>query len=328
MSAKSRIASHFAALRAPAIGGAGIDPRREGEAMASHYLFARRVRRMSPAKALAFARELPAAYVSGCEYYEPFAPCGAASREGAETVRHCADVNAIGLRFVGTAESLASLRHNGWYNEPEGDGGTLSGAVWLLPARKGVSRLIYGYRELEASGAEMNPGSALLRVSDVVAAPIRGKWESIEDAPETRDAAIWADGMAERAAEDERDYRESYNRGAKAAEADAEALETAAALRPLLAELRSIRRGAVAGTVPAICAALRSRVDSMLETIRTKREERDSAWADCPSYAEEPWRAGFMDTAAGGFVRAVRLGYAKASDWRGAPEANPMNAPA
>ena len=326
MSVKSRLASYFAATRVPAIGGAGIDPRREGEAMASHYLHARRVRRMSPAAALAFARELPAAYVTGAEWYESSGgPCGSASREGGETARHCADVDAIGLRFVGEAEALASLRYNGWYNREAEDGETLAGAVWQLPAKRGVARLIYGYREKEANGKEMNPGSALLRTSDIVRANVRGL-EDITDAPETRDAAIWADGMAERAAEDERDWNRDYQAGARAAERDAAALEARAELMPLLAELRAVRRGALAGTLPAVCAALRERVDSALEAIREAREARDKAWSDCPTYAEDGWRAGFMDTAAGGFVRAVALGYAKASDWRGKPEDNPCHA--
>lgn len=63
-------------------------------------------------------------------------------------------------------------------------------------------------------------------------------------------------------------------------------------------------------------------VESLLETISEKREARESAWAAVWRGADlKPWLAGFMDESS--FVRAVRLGYAKASDWKGKPEENP-----
>lgn len=171
----------------------------------------------------------------------------------------------------------------------------------------------------------MNPGSAVLCVSDVVTVPRRGEYDSLESADETRDAARYADGIAESAAEDQREYERHYRAGREAAEKDAEAIAARGELLPLLAELRAERRQRLAGAAgrTAICAALRSRVDSLLETTAEARRERDSAWAHVSGSSEEPWKAGFMDEAADGFRRAVRLGFAKASDWRGAPEDNP-----
>ena len=143
-------------------------------------------------------------------------------------------------------------------------------------------------------------------------------------ADETADGARWADGLAESTAETRRDESAAYERGKAAGEADNAAAEARRELLPLLAELRALRRSRVAGETPAACKALRSAVDSLLETISKKRAKRDRAWGDSGWQGTlDSWRAGFMDESEGGFVRAVRLGYASRDDWRGAPEANP-----
>lgn len=329
------LANIFARRRAPAIGGAGIDPKAEGAAIASHYRYFRNVRGLPAMAARAAALELPAAYVKGREYYGPRGGAGAVFKQGGDSLRWIESTADAGLRFVAWADELARLGHTGWYTDDLGDWMTLRGGVWQLPGRNGEARLVYGLAEFEGWG-EMNPGSAAICVSDIVRQPMRGEFGNLDETEGARDAARYADGLAERMAEQERDYRRAYDAGRAAAEADAAAIAARAELLPLLGELRALRRSPVAGETPAACKALRRAVDSLLETISEKRGERDSAWDGVEHLSDpqnawranllEAWRAGFMDQSEGGFVRAVCLGYAKASDWRGAPEANPCGA--
>lgn len=290
---------------------------------ARSYLWNRRVRGMGATAALELAAPvalLPHT-VRRPQWYGNRGGAGAPFREGADVLRWIESTEAAGLRFVAWADDVADLRHTGWYCDDEGRE-TLRGGVWQLPGKAGAARLLYGYAEFEGRG-EMNPGSAALCVSDVVTVPMREHFGNLDETEGARDAAKWADSLAESTAEDRRDYESAYQAGRRAAEMDAEALEARAELLPLLRELRALRRSPVAGTLPAACKALRSRVDSLLETISEKRRERESAWAAVWSSDESAWRAGFMDES--GFVRAVRLGYVKASDWRGRPEMNPCN---
>lgn len=297
------------------------------DAAARAYLWNRRVRFMPAGAALAAA--LPVALRSHNDrrarlwYGSAGGAAGARFKHGADVLRWIENTEAAGLRFVAWADELAGLRHTGWHCDDEGRE-TLRGGVWQTPGKAGAARLLYGYAEFEGRG-EMNPGSAALCVSDVVTVPMRGEFGNLDETEGARDAARWADGLAESTAEDRRDYNAAYQAGREAAEADAAAIAARAELLPLLGELRALRRAPVAGETPNACRALRRAVDSLLETISEKRAERESAWGNVWRGADlEPWRAGFMDES--GFVRAVRLGYAKASDWRGPADANPCGA--
>lgn len=296
------------------------------DAAARAYLWNRNVRHMGARAALEAAAPValrPHTDRRARLWYGNRGGAGAPFQSGRDSLRWIESTADAGLRFVGWADELpGGPDHTGWFTDEHGDGMTLRGGVWQLPGKGGAVRLLYGYAEWEGRG-EMNPGSAALCVSDIVNAPGQSEWEGVRDLPETRDAARWADGLAESVAERERDYSEAYNAGRKAAERDNAAAEARRELLPLLAELRTLRRDRVAGETPAACKALRSAVDSLLETISAKRAKRDSAWADVWSASREAWAAGFMDESEGGFVRAVRLGYASRDDWRGAPEANP-----
>lgn len=290
------------------------------DAAARAYLWNRNVRRMGARAALEAAAPValrPHTDRAARLWYGPRGGAGAPFKAGGDVLRWIESTADAGLRFIGWADELpGGPDHTGWYCRADDFGDTLRGGVWQLPGKAGEARLLYGYTEFEGRG-ETNPGSAAVCVSDIVRHPMRGEFGNVDETDGARDAARWADGLAESEAERQRDYDESYQAGRRAAELDAESLEARAELRPLLAELRAERK---AGGLerPAICAALRRRVDSLLETISAKRAARDSAWGDCPSWAEEGWRAGFMDES--GFARAVRLGFASRSDWRGKPE--------
>lgn len=307
-------------------GGAGIDTRRESGFVASHYLWFRRVAGKPAVEALQRAKALPAAYVAGHGYYGSLGPWGAPYVDAGDTLRHCSDTRAAGLRFVGYADDLAGLNHTGWHCDDEGRD-TLRGAVWQLPGKGRHARLIYGYQEMEGR-REMNEGSAILCISDMRRADMRDAFGNVDESDEARDAARSADSLAEHDAESRRDYNAAYQAGREAAEHDAAALEAHGEALALVASIRAERTAArlagreVQGT---ICATLSGALESLLETISAKRAERESAWAAVWRGVDlEPWLAGFMDESS--FVRAVRLGYAKATDWKGEPSANPCHA--
>lgn len=294
------------------------------DAAARAYLWNRRVRFMPAGAALAAA--LPVALRSHTDrrarlwYGSAGGPAGARFRHGGDVLRWIENTEAAGLRFVGWADDVAGLRYTGWHCDDEGRE-TLRGGVWQMPGKAGAARLLYGYAEFEGRG-EMNPGSAALCVSDVVTVPMRGEFGNLDETEGARDAARWADGLAESTAEDRRDYDTAYQAGRRAAELDGEALELRERARAIAGAAKAHRRS---GVGPVMGAALCRTLADLLETISAKRAERESAWAQVWRGADlEPWLAGFMDES--GFVRAVRLGYAKASDWRGAPEANPCGA--
>lgn len=300
------------------------------DAAARAYLWNRNVRHMGARAALEAAAPValrPHTDRRARLWYGNRGGAGAPFRHGTDSLRWIESTEAAGLRFVAWADDVKAARveHTGWHcTEGNWTGETLRGGVWQLPGKGGAARLLYGYAEFEGRG-EMNPGSAALCVSDVVSVPMADDWRGdLLGADETADAARYADGLAESTAEDRRDYSEAYEAGRRAAERDEAAAEARRELLPLLAELRALRRSRVAGETPAACKALRSAVDSLLETISAKRAKRDAGWRDCPSSAESAWAAGFADEA--GFVRAVRLGYLRRDDWQGAPEANPMGA--
>lgn len=297
------------------------------------YLWNRYVRKLPAARAL----EIAAPYVlrpysvRPPQWFGKRGTVGAAWDRSGDSFRWFESTADSGLRFVAWADEILSLRYTGWHSRADGDGETLRGGVWQLPGRKGRARLVYGYAEFEGRG-EMNPGSAAICVSDILETERAALWESVRDFPETRDAARYADGIAERQAEKARDYDSAYQAGREAAEADAEGIEARRELLPLLAELRAARKAGLAyrlpGQAPALCSALRARVSALLETVSEARAERDKLWQDCWSGQAEAWAAGFADNAEGGFVRAVRLGYRKATDWQGPADRNPCYAEA
>lgn len=306
------------------------------DAAARAYLWNRRVRNMGAQAALEAA--LPVALRPHTDraarlWYGPRGGAGAPFKAGSDVMRWLEDTAAAGLRFVGWADDLpGGPNHFGWFTRADSDMDSemLRGGVWQLPGRNGEARLVYGYAEFETRNQETNPGSAAVCVSDIVRQPMRDQFGNLDETEGARDAARWADGLAESQAEQSRDYDESYQAGRAAAEIDAELVETRRELLPLMAELRAERKRAARtlgasppeAARPAICAALQSKVESMLETISEARTKLAEAWAACPSWAEEAWRAGFMDES--GFARAVRLGFASRDDWKGKPEDCPV----
>ena len=219
-------------------------PEADSELLARVYLTNRRRRSMGASEALdrALGLRLADGQRPANLWYGNRGGFGAPFTRGGDVLRWTESTADAGLRFIGWADELpGGPDHTGWHTDEHGDLETLRGGVWQLPGRKGRARLVYGYTEWEGRG-EMNPGSAALCVSDIVETEPCREWESVTDLPEIRDAARWADGVADSAAEAERDYRAAYDKGREAAEHDTAAIEARGELLPLLAELRTERR--------------------------------------------------------------------------------------
>lgn len=305
-------------------------PEADSELLGRVYRTNRRRRLMGASEALerALGLRLAAGQRPANLWYGSRGGFGGPFTRGGDVLRWTESTADAGLRFIGWADELpGGPNHTGWHTDEHGELETLRGGVWQLPGRNGRARLVYGYTEGEGRG-EMNPGSAAICVSDIVESEPCREWESVTDLPEIRDAARWADGVADNAAEAERDYRAAYDKGREAAEHDAAAIEARGELLSLLAEMRPLRKGGFTPLSPAgrVYAALRAHVDSLLETISESRAARDSVWDSVWSSEIEAAQCGFMDSTSDGFRRAVALGYASRDDWHGAPELNPCGA--
>lgn len=282
------------------------------------YLWNRRVRGMGAARALELA--IPYALcphtVRPSQWYGPRGVAGQVWQESGDSMRWLDGYSHLGLRLVGYADELPGgpRGHTGWFADSD-QSETLRGAVWQLPGRKGRARFVYGYVEFEGR-EEMNPDSGTVCASDILSVDRKGEdsiWNDQTDSDECRDAARYADGMAESVAETRRDNWEAYNAGRDAAEHHEDAIEARRALLPLVSEMRAIRKGAFTPLSPAgrVCAALLERVESTLETISEKRAARDRLWSECPSSMESSWLAGFIDYAHNGRAVARAMGWIK-----------------
>lgn len=209
-----------------------------------------------------------------------------------------------GLRYVGRVvpdtpcRGLWDSRGDcGWHTDPHGDvfkdgTGLCYGVVYQLPGRNGESRFVAGF---EFGGQDGGPSLDLTRVF----IEPKGDYQSDPcDLDAARDAARHADSLAKAAAEAEREYQTAWRAGSNFAQ-EGEAIENAR--RDLLDILKE--RRALKGTqAPALCAAIRSQVQSLLRTIRRARKARaELAQGDAPDLCfwpgDERLRAAFCEGA-------------------------------
>jgi hypothetical protein len=212
-------------------------------------------------------------------------------------LRWIEDPTAAGLRFVGFADELAprSVQHVGWLTDEEClDNSTLRGAVYQLPARDGRPVYVPAYREGSCDGQQWRDtatgrvdtfgGPAAVAFGELICGDRGGlgdEYASFQENDDVRDAARRADRIAELQAESEREYNEAWQAGSRFAElAETIAADRRASLA-LLREMKPERQRAA--DRPAICAALRERLESLLEDIREARERRAELLNDCPS---------------------------------------------
>jgi hypothetical protein len=202
----------------------------------------------------------------------------AASRSEDGTALHLAHESGLGaVRAIVEADSVVKSLPGGWYDNPHGESfkdgsGLIFGVVASLPH----GRFLAGW---QAGGCDGGP-TLSTRI-------FGGPGHDPEDSAE--DAARYADGMAERVAEDERAYREGWEAGTAWAEAGQRLAELRAELRAVLAELRTARGILAPGRLPSLCAALRQAVaDKLAERaeLMAERAELAERWADSEGWAE------------------------------------------
>lgn len=187
-----------------------------------------------------------------------------------------------GLRLIGFADEIARethwrmIDHSGWFADPDGCE-LFRGVVYQLPAARHGSkgereRYVYGYADPN------NKGAALLAFS-----PVSDKME----------AARFSDGFAERCAETERDYREAWQAGQRAAELAEERRELTAQVRALLRELASACDRL--GDVPHIKTALRGAIRHALDAREKARQERQELRDSFEHSRDQTLAAAFRD---------------------------------
>lgn len=258
------------------------------------------------------------AAVSKVRRYAPTAPAltyqardESSPARSRERLAYVEKPEAFGLRFVGrvTHESYGGRDTwdtrglCGWHTDPYGDvsrdgTGLCFGVVYQLPARDGCARFVAGY------GFGGPDGGLCLDLGNVYtsesARGLNCSYEGAQGHDDARDAARAADSMAERAAEQEREYQAAWQCGRAYDDARQEALEARTAALALLKERRAAMARA-AGNLPAICAAIRDSVAGHVATIADARETmrkaiEGEAYGLCV-YMDSDARTAFCDAA-------------------------------
>ena len=170
--------------------------------------------------------------------------------------------SAFGERHMRWIErpDFAGLRHvadcdTGWYLDEDGLD-IVHGVVYQLPGKGGKPRYVAGYSD------PFNDGPVCLSFDDI--------------AEDERTAMRWADGIAERMAEEEREYQVASS---AAMRFNALADEIATARRECLAifaEVRQIETRQTLCKMPHVMSAIRERIKGHVRTIREARREREN----------------------------------------------------
>lgn len=162
-----------------------------------------------------------------------------------------------GFRYVGTASEAYRREHGcrsrtifeGWYND-EFRSDLSVGHVLQLPARDGKPCYVIAVDETDSEGKTVWP----LRMFDSMS-----------------DAALAADGAAERWAEINREENEKFQREQEIEESREAIISIRSDLRLLVREMKAARRMGVEG-FPTLCRALRSRIADLREQSREAYE--------------------------------------------------------
>lgn len=189
------------------------------------------------------------------------------SAYGEKQLRWIEKPESKGLRFIGLAHDVAPrlVEHKGWYTD-EFQNETVSGVVYQLTGKDGVSRYLSGYAD-PYNCDKNGRGPALLSLE------IFADTDSDEA---KRDAAGNADHIAKRFAEEERAYQESNRLGREAREKATEALTEG---KEMVAQCRALRRfWKVRNGTPALPAHLaRQAIREALQSLRYARESYQEA---------------------------------------------------
>jgi hypothetical protein len=202
------------------------------------------------AKRLAFHKSKPGAraYPAAYGYLD--------TNEGTGIVRdvdgtaHTSNMGELSLRFVGAADTVIRLDHNGWYVD-HSQGETTRGVVYRLPSGRGF---LAGYSD-PWNGAKDGSGPCSL---------------AFEVFAEPEDAAREADRLAECAGERYREDALQQEAASRLETAEEDAETTREEIRDILAGIRE------STLAPSVCAVLRAKVRELrgeyLAGIRKARE--------------------------------------------------------
>lgn len=178
----------------------------------------------------------------------------------------------------------------GYYCDPFQDS-TCVAFVAQLRGRNGQAFFVPGYRFTESDDGGLTVDISRGAIESAAGAD----WEEAE-----REAAKAADGMAERAAEEEREYQTAWAAGSQWANKKEEEARLRGEALAILKERKAAARLNPAG-FPALCAALRDKVESILESIAESRKERaELAAGDCDLlyfYPDEKAKGAFCEAA-------------------------------
>lgn len=241
---------------------------------------------------------------------------GAPPAVGGERGRWIEEPTLARLREVGTPESIGVTKVTGYYLNPCGDGETVSGVVYQLPARKGRARFLAGYADpfgnggaflsleiFESDDWRTERAAKIKRNPKTPSYNLPSSESAADDAK--REAAHRADGMAESMAKDEREYQEAYQAGANAREKAREARAAGKAWLALMREARNAfatRRARGMVGIPlaetlAVFRDLKARIREACEKYQDARDAAREARDDIGAWA---WRK---------YGAAIREGY-------------------
>lgn len=179
----------------------------------------------------------------------------------------------------------------GYYCDPYQED-TCAGFVVQLRGRNGLSYFAPAYRFSHGDGEGLTVDLSNLFESDP-----RNDSENLQA---RQDAARAADSLAESNAESEREYQTASQAGFQWAEKQEEEKEFRRKALAILAERRAAR-GLDPKGFPALCAALRDKVQDLLDQIRESREARAELaagdYGELIFYPDETLKAAFCDGA-------------------------------
>lgn len=182
----------------------------------------------------------------------------------------------MGLRLVGLAHEVSpaghaymrnAVEHTGWYLDPHGMGETVSGVVYQVTGKDGRARYVAGYADPWNCDSKGN-GPAYLCLELIQGDKRDSDWECDDG---LREAARYADSMAETMAEQEREYQSAWGAG----QAYAEALDMEKELRTQTLEmLKQNRESGGSRDLPAIHDTIRRAACDAWERICESRRQR------------------------------------------------------
>lgn len=177
----------------------------------------------------------------------------------------------VGLRLVGRVAadfSRDAWDDSGrckWITRPYGETFDMAqGLVWQLPGRKGESLFVAGYAQEESEGYTIDFGRIFREAYH------GDYYVGSRDLVAAIEAARHADSMAEKFAEEEREYQTAWQAGTLYADKSEEVATLRGKIMAILKERREARG---AGNYPALCDALKDKVSDMLGALAECRAD-------------------------------------------------------